>query len=236
MPSMSREFKIPMTADSDFLVTLHEPSLTSDNLGNKTWVSSFMLSKRLHTFYASGLVPTSGEPNSPLRGLELGAGTGLVGISFAAIWGAAATVHLTDLPPIVPNLAHNGSSNDDLISSAGSSITTGVLDWSLQSDISLNSADKYDIILVADPLYSPVHPRWLAQAIETNLSSDSRSRVILELPLREAYLPQVYELKKRMHNTGLRILEEGEEIGYDDWAAKDGSPVEVCCWWSVWGW
>ncbi|KAM5475404.1 Protein-lysine N-methyltransferase rrg1 [Microsporum audouinii] len=236
MPSMSREFTIPLNTVSEFLITLHEPSLTSDNLGNKTWVSSYLLSKRLHTLHSSALVPSSGDQNIPLRSLELGAGTGLVGISFAAIWGAATTVHLTDLPPIVPNLTHNVSLNNDLISETGSSITTGVLDWSLQFGISLHSADKYDVVLVADPLYSPDHPRWLAQAIEVHLSSKYRSRLILELPLREVYLPQVYELKKRLHNLGLRVLEEGEEIGYDDWATKDGLPVGVRCWWSVWAW
>ncbi|EFR04179.1 hypothetical protein MGYG_07186 [Nannizzia gypsea CBS 118893] len=236
MPSMSREFTIPMNTDSEFQVTLHEPSLTSDNLGNKTWVSSYMLSQRLHIFYSSGLVPTSKDQNLPLRTLELGAGTGLVGISFAAVWSAAATVHLTDLPAIVPNLTHNISLNGDLISKVKSSITTGVLDWSLQSGVSLQSTGKYDIILVADPLYSSDHPRWLARAIEVHISSNSSSRLVLELPLREVYLPQVHELKKRLDHIGLYILEEGEEIGYDDWAAKDGSPVEVRCWWSVWAW
>ncbi|EGD91903.1 hypothetical protein H112_00507 [Trichophyton rubrum D6] len=236
MPSMSREFSIPVNADSAFQVTLHEPSLTSDNLGNKTWVSSYMLSKRLHTFHSSGSVPISHDQNPTLRTLELGAGTGLVGISFAAVWGAAATVNLTDLPPIVPNLAHNVSLNSDLISKVKSSVTTGVLDWSLQFGVSLQSTEKYDVILVADPLYSSDHPRWLAQAIEVHISSNSSSRLVLELPLREVYLPQVHELKKRLDHIGLYILEEGEEIGYDDWAARDGSPVEVRCWWSIWAW
>ena len=218
-------------------MTLHEPSITADNLGMKTWVSSYLLAKRLHSFLIppSDLVPSTSKNNTPLRVLELGAGTGLVGLSFAALWGSAASVHLTDLDPIVPNLAHNVFLNEELLAKTGASVTTGVLDWSLETGPLSEDECPHDLILAADPLYSPDHPQWLVQAIERRLNPGTGSRVIVEMPLRDAYLPQVEDFKQRMQHIGLRILEQGEEIGYDDWESRDGASLEVRCWWSVWG-
>lgn len=238
MSSISRKFTIPHTQAQDFQVTLREPSITSDNLGMKTWVSSYLLAKRLHTL----LLPDDGyafppkKVDCPRRAIELGAGTGLVGISLAALCGPAVTVHLTDLDPIVPNLEHNASLNEDLLVKAESTVSTGILDWSIQDEAELTGEDKYDLIVAADSLYSPDHPRWLVQTIKRWLSRNSDAKFIVELPLRDAYLSQVREFKKRMVMIGLEVLQEGEEIGYDDWEAKDGSPLEVRCWWSVWGW
>ncbi|PGG97282.1 hypothetical protein AJ79_09268 [Helicocarpus griseus UAMH5409] len=242
MPAISRVFTIPMTSQTDFTLTLYEPSLTSDNLGMKTWVSSYLLAKRLHALLLppapSSLVPSRYKDNRPLRALELGAGTGLVGLSFAALWGSAASIHLTDLDTIVPNLAHNVGLNDELLSKTGASVLTGVLDWSAETDDRPEPADeeKCDVILAADPLYSPDHPAWLVQTIRRRLYRDTESRVVVEMPLRDAYLPQVEEFRRRMGEAGLVVVEEGEETGYDDWEGKNGEAVEVRCWWAVWRW
>lgn len=237
MPSISRVFNIPRTDCTEFPVTLHEPSLTSDNLGMKTWVSSFLLAKRLGELLTpSKLLHFTQKDNRPLRALELGAGTGLVGISFASLCGSAASVHLTDLPEIVPNLAHNVSLNEKTLLESGALVSTGVLDWSIQDTNVVGDHEKYEILLAADPLYSPDHPRWLAQTIQRWLSPVKGSRVVLEMPLRDAYLSQVSELRKRMRRAGLIVLDEGEETGHDDWESIDGSPLEVPCWWSVWAW
>ncbi|WEW54657.1 Protein-lysine N-methyltransferase rrg1 [Emydomyces testavorans] len=238
IPSITRVFNVPVTESVEVPITLREPSLTSDNLGMKTWVSSYLLARRLSTLLLppSKLFPSMFKGSQLFHVLELGAGTGLAGISFASLLGSAASVHLTDLPDIAQNLAHNVSLNGELLLKTGASITTGVLDWSVQGETATEGDERYDIILAADPLYSPEHPRWLTQTIQRWLSPDSGSRVILEMPLRDAYLSQVNELKKRLHNIGLTILEDGEESGHDDWENRDGSPLEVRCWWSVWTW
>ncbi|KKZ61560.1 hypothetical protein EMCG_00543 [[Emmonsia] crescens] len=239
MPAISRAFTIPMAQHTNFQLTLHEPSLTSDNLGMKTWVSSYLLAKRLHTILIppSSLIPSRYKNNRPLRALELGAGTGLVGLSFAALWGSAASIHLTDLDAIVPNLAHNVEQNEELLSKAGASVSIGVLDWSLETNPRPVPAEdeRCDIILAADPLYSPDHPRWLVQTIQRWLYPDTESRVVVEMPLRDAYLPQVEDFRRRMEAAGLGVLMEGEEIGFDDWEGRDGEALEVRCWWAVWG-
>lgn len=234
MPAMSRCFRIPMTEHNNFSLTLHEPSITSDNLGMKTWVSSYLLSKRLHALLLpqSALLPSTYKDNRPLKALELGAGTGLVGLSFAALWGSAAAVHLTDLEDILPNLSHNVSLNQELLNSTGASVSTDVLDWSAEFDPS--PEDLYDVILAADSLYSPQHPKWLVQTISRYICPDSRSRVVVEFPLRDAYSPQLTEFKQRMVSHGLLMLQDGEEVGYDDWEGHNGEPVQVRCWWSVW--
>ncbi|RAL05451.1 S-adenosylmethionine-dependent methyltransferase [Aspergillus ibericus CBS 121593] len=243
MPAMSRVFSIPTSGDEEFTLTLHEPSLTADNLGMKTWVSSYLLSRRLHKLLETtpNLVPSASttpklHPDKTLRALELGAGTGLVGLSFAALRGKSATIHLTDLPDIVPNLAHNAALNVELLNRTGGAVTTGVLDWSVTPEPLPTAEEQYDLILAADPLYSPNHPKWLVDTITPWLSRGLDARVVLEMPLRDAYLPQVQELRERMGQLGLAVVDEGEEIGYDDWESADGRALEVRCWWSVWGW
>ncbi|KAJ5551987.1 hypothetical protein N7535_000067 [Penicillium sp. DV-2018c] len=243
MPAMSRVFNIPTSSGEEYTLTLHEPSITADNLGMKTWVSSYLLSRRLHTLESPPtLVPSalagssSSNPPKSLRALELGAGTGLVGLSFAALQGNSATIHLTDLPEIVPNLAHNAALNVELLERTGANVTTGVLDWSVTPSPLPTTEERYDVILAADPLYSPKHPKWLVDTISPWLSHGLHARVIVEMPLRDAYLPQVKEFRQRMGELGLAVIEEGEEVGYDDWESADGGALAVNCWWSIWGW
>ncbi|KAF7713603.1 Nicotinamide N-methyltransferase-like protein [Penicillium ucsense] len=241
MPAMSRVFSIPTATGEDLTLTLHEPSLTEDNLGMKTWVSSYLLSRRLHSLYTSPPSLVSSEPAEPssktrTKALELGSGTGLVGLSFAALMGESAVVHLTDLSEIVPNLAHNVALNVELLSSAKADVTTGLLDWSVKPDPLPAAEERYDVILAADPLYSPKHPKWLVDTIESWLSKRLEARVVAEMPLRDAYLPQVQEFRQRMTDMGLTVVDEGEEVGYDDWESSEGDALAVKCWWSVWGW
>ena len=167
-----------------------------------------------------------------MRILELGAGTGLVGIAAATLF--RAHVHLTDLPDIVPNLALNVHSNELLFDPSGGSASIGVLDWSIPPSVVKEGAG-YDIILAADPLYSPQHPPWLVQTIEEFLSREEEARVIIELTLREAYGPEIEDLKSRMEQLGLCIKAQGEESGFDDWV-NGAERLEVRCWWGVWAW
>ncbi|KAJ5953628.1 hypothetical protein N7454_000524 [Penicillium verhagenii] len=246
MPAMSRVFSVPTSSGEDYSITLHEPSITADNLGMKTWVSSYLLSRRLHNIIEcpQDLVPsgptdpstTPEQAGKPIRALELGSGTGLVGLAFAALHGKSATVHLTDLPEIVPNIAHNSALNVELLNNTGAKVTTGVLDWSIVPTPQPAAEERYDVILVADPLYSPIHPEWLVQTIGSWLGRGLGARVVAEMPLRGPYLPQVQEFRDRMAGLGLAVIEEGEELGYDDWEGADGDVLAVKCWWSIWGW
>jgi predicted nicotinamide N-methyase len=237
---LTRRFTIP-TSDGSFELSIHEPALTGDDLGLKTWAASYLLAKRLHSLH---LVPP-GQHNKP-RVLELGSGTGLVGLAMA---GLGADVVLTDLPSIYANLARNAEANASVLEQNGGTTRTGVLDWNIPRSCTLfpkgvidTSSDgealseKFPLILAADSLYSPDHPRMLVDSIAAWLSEDASARVIVEFPYRDAYLPEIANFRKRMTLAGLQMLDEGEEKGYDDWgdASKDDDAL-VTCWWSCWG-
>lgn len=226
--------------DEALQIRLHEPALTSDNLGLKTWASSYLLAKRLATLRQS--LPRLAEGDHIL---ELGAGTGLVGMAAAAI--LKADVFLTDLPDIVPNLERNARTNAVSIADhSGGIVHTAVLDWSEPGTFSPSihdaprPAQSFPLILAADPIYSPDHPRLLVQAIAQHLRHDVDARVVVEMPVRTAYVPERDDFRQRMKEMGLGIVnnEEGEEVGYDDWGRGEDEAVgsEVRCWWSVWGW
>ncbi|CAK3766999.1 -lysine N-methyltransferase rrg1 [Lecanosticta acicola] len=215
-------------------LTLHEPALTSDNLGLKTWASSHLLAKRLGLLrHALPSVP------SGTAILELGAGTGLVGLAAAAVFHTA--VILTDLPAITPNLERNAHANESSVSAHGGKARVAVLDWLEPGAFRLNdtyngNANMFSLILAADPIYSPEHPRLLAQAIEYHLSKDTSARVIVEMPLRDAYGSEREDFKVRMEAVGLVVVDQGEETGFDDWVGKSEELLEVKCWWTIWAW
>ena len=210
-------------------IVLHEPALTADHLGLKTWAASYLLAKRLRILAQQLRLP----PHTAT--LELGAGTGLVGLAAAAV--LHTHVLLTDLSAIAPNLERNVRANADALAAHGGSAKTAVLDW---SDPGTFSHSSFPLILVADPIYSPEHPRLLVQAIGRHLSREGGARVAIELPLREAFGAERRDLRERMEALGLRVLEEGEEVGFDDWSEANGGEedglAEVRCWWAVWGW
>ncbi|KXS94184.1 hypothetical protein AC578_1508 [Pseudocercospora eumusae] len=216
-------------------LTLHEPALTGDSLGLKTWASSYLLAKRM-TLLRTSLPPLPIDATA----LELGSGTGLVGLAAAAI--LSRHLFLTDLPDIVPNLEHNAEVNAGSLSTHGGQATCAVLDWNQPQSLHVNDPDgdyearTFPLILAADPLYSSDHPRLLVNAIRYHLSSERHARVVIELPLRDAYANERNDFGARMNAIGLHIVEEGEEMGYDDWSSNDDEPLEVRCWWTVWAW
>ncbi|KAL6706444.1 Protein-lysine N-methyltransferase rrg1 [Coniothyrium glycines] len=241
MGAISRRFRIP-TSSSSFDLDIHEPALTGDDLGLKTWAASYLLAKRLHTFDLTSTTRECGE-----KILELGAGTGLVGLAMA---GLGADVVLTDLPSICPNLNRNAQQNSALVQNRGGSVQTAVLDWmkptiyepfpppSTAPDSQV-SKTRYPLILAADSLYSPDHPRMLVNTINVWLGNEAHAKVIVEFPYRDAYLPQIQDFRQRMTEIGLQILEEGEEEGFDDWGHSgtqqhSDDDALVKCWWSIW--
>ena len=253
---MHRTFHVPVSLDpseSKISIILREPSLTGDCLGHKTWAASYLLAKRLPhllqlmSWFADPRYRSAQSRPVDLCNLhisdanrvagvmphilELGAGTGLVGIAAAATF--TTVVHLTDLPEICENLAYNCQQNQSVINDCGGSTSAFPLDWSdIPSDDALPREKKYDMILVADPLYSFEHPEMLANTIKYFLRRDVNSRAVVELPLREAYQDEVDRFVRKM-DMGLYLVTHGEETGFDDW---EGGAKEVRCWWGVWGW
>ncbi|KAF2139976.1 uncharacterized protein K452DRAFT_231380, partial [Aplosporella prunicola CBS 121167] len=243
MPAMTRTFRIPPSKDEvSEELQIHEPSMTADNLGLKTWASSYLLARRLHILaddHAS-LPKVDGKRRFIL---ELGSGTGLVGLAASMVMGTE--VILTDLPEIVENLDRNALTNLEVLEKHNGTAHAAILDWTTPSTMTLSAgavkdADyqdgtKFDIILAADPLYSPEHPALLVQTMEYWLARHDDARIIVELPLRSAYRPVVEDFFSKMQRIGLKICNEGYETGVDDWGSQ-GDRTAVRCWWTVWGW
>lgn len=230
MGDIRRSFNIPLSPDNNddcIELVLHEPALTGDSLGLKTWASSYLLAKRLVTLQ-------SNLPALPERSniLELGSGTGLVGLAAAAAY--RAHVILTDLPVIVPNLERNARENTASLHDHGAKVTVAILDWT-EPAVFTAEAHSFPLVLAADPIYSSDHPRLLVQAIDEHLALSDIARVVVEMPLRDAYAPERQDFRGRMLAIGLDLTEDGEEVGYDDWSNGNTDELtEVRCWWSVW--
>ena len=250
MAEMSRRFRIPLDlgkdsenveAETEFEIVLKEPSLTADKLGHKTWLASYLLARRLSEVLKSygGFTSNSFQEGmeAPML-LELGSGTGLLGIAAAAVC-PGVKVLLTDLPDIVGNLKENVEANAGLFRNR-TVPSVKVLDWSMVPDrTNADNRDRraeYDIIVAADSLYSQEHPRWLVNTIASNLKECEDALVIVELPLRDSYIPEVEDFRQRMLDVGLRMMAHGTEEGYEDWASALGERVTVQCWWAVWKW
>ncbi|KAL9022252.1 MAG: hypothetical protein Q9185_000652 [Variospora sp. 1 TL-2023] len=240
IPSVSRTFVVPASTFTESIsIILHEPSLTADNLGHKTWLASFLLAKRLPSLISYlPFLRDRDQRESSYRVIELGAGTGLVGLAVAALFHV--DVHLTDLRDIVPNLCSNVVTYqaNTAVKKKGGCISVGELDWSDPQRFVDGPGTTYDLVVAADPLYSPEHPAWLVGTIGHVLQKDETARVVIELPLRDAYMPEVEDFKKRMRILGLTIEAEGLETGFDDWqsAHQMNARTEVKCWWAIWRW
>nr|GEV84247.1 lactate dehydrogenase/glycoside hydrolase, family 4, C-terminal [Tanacetum cinerariifolium] len=69
----------------------------------------------------------------PIRILELGSGTGIVGITAAAILGAEVTV--TDLPHVLPNMEYNVELNGEVMVPRGGVVCVAPLNWGEVGDM-----------------------------------------------------------------------------------------------------
>lgn len=121
--------------------------LRSQGLSFQLWPAAHSLVSLLDSNPQS-LLPLN--PN--LRILELGSGTGLLGLAAAAI--LRANVTLTDLPHVLPNLRFNADSNADTINSRGGSVQVHQLQWGncLDAD-ALGGAEAFDAVVASDVVY-----------------------------------------------------------------------------------
>lgn len=195
-PGMNRKI---MVNGLDSPIHLYEPSLTSDNLGLKTWGSALVLSQRIVQSYESLVYGSV---------LELGAGTGLVGLICDKL-GFQTT--LTDLAEIVANLAHNVALN-------GALSTVSQLDWRRPHDFAVQFGPdiKYDTIIASDPIYSIEHPHWLVKTVKMFLRQNESARVLLQLPLRRLYEMERNLLWTCMAESGFEVISEAIESGSDE--------------------
>lgn len=148
MGEMTRTWDFQSAADGSFSLEIREPPLTGDSLGHKTWGSSYALAQLLHEIAAGPLAHLflPGAMSTPEEVLELGSGTGLLGLAAACIW--KTSVVLTDLPTIVANLAHNTDLNREVVEARGGRAEAASLTWGGledDSDPRFRVPDRYQV-------------------------------------------------------------------------------------------
>ncbi|MCJ1329233.1 hypothetical protein MMC10_005912 [Thelotrema lepadinum] len=246
MSTAARIYEISRSAEEKFDVRLSAPALKAEGLHLQTWGSSYVLANLLHRLTLSPETHENGHSSS-FDILELGAGTGLVGLSAAVVW--ASRVVLTDLSPILPGIAANVNSNQKLLMEHRAQASCGSLDWKNPSNLAIYSSDvlsgqvilapddenKPSIILAADTMYTEEHPMLLSRTIFTWLRRGSKSRAIVCYPMRMAYLDDMQNFWTLMEKGGMEVVEEGREE-LDEDSEGDRWDDERLHEWSVWRW
>lgn len=153
---------------------------------------------------------------------------------------------LTDLEDILDNLKHNTEVNRPAIEALGGRIAAAILDW-YHPELSECFGKRFEvstvpnscsrpiltskIIIAADPLYDPDHPLILAKTVDTFLSKNIESRVIMAIPIRDKATRALADtLDKYMQDFSIMIRKI--EICKDDWGHKDGEDTKLE--WTVW--
>lgn len=129
-----------------FELIVREPPITGDALGHKTWGSSYLMAQQLDSI-ASGYLSHLWGPRclASLSVLELGSGTGLLGMAAAVMW--QANVVLSDLPDIMANLNFNIGTNKDMIEQLGGGVSSGTLTWGSKdgTDVRFSRKNQFDV-------------------------------------------------------------------------------------------
>nr|POE54968.1 protein-lysine n-methyltransferase rrg1 [Quercus suber] len=222
-------FDVKSSPTSTICIQISDPGdLQAENLPLETWGSAEILANQLHRL--APILPAADDERT-LPVLELGAGTGIAGLTAAAVWHTTAV--LTDLPPILPGIEANVHMNHDLLSSQSGQAFSGMLDWADPSVLRVglrprSGWSKAQIILAADTVYSEDHPELLCNAITSWLAPAPESRFVACYPLRIGYLDHIRDLWERLEAIGLECVQEGREMAPPEW--DEDTPYEWCSW------
>ncbi|KAK6152923.1 hypothetical protein DH2020_012562 [Rehmannia glutinosa] len=129
--------------------------IPSDGLSFQLWPAATTLVNLLDRHRRRESTPlsslfTTGAAQRRLRLLELGSGTGMVGIAAAVLLGASVTV--TDLPHVLPNLQFNVDANAGILDLHGGSVDVAALSWGEIQEMERIGRD-YDVIVGSDVVY-----------------------------------------------------------------------------------
>lgn len=105
------------------------------------------------------------------------------------------------------------------LNNLGDFVQAEILDWTNPHDFidKFGHENKFDVILIADPIYSPQHPEWVVNMISKFLAASGTCH--LEIPLRAKYAKEREVLKLLLKESDLKVVEERHSEGVDDWGA-----------------
>ncbi|GAA6049597.1 hypothetical protein NBRC10513_005933 [Rhodotorula toruloides] len=163
---------------SDIALTIRDGTLVEASTGHRTWGAATLFSHRLASS-PSTFLALSPSNERPLRVLELGSGTGLVGLAAAKVLQAldvSARVVLSDggdePETVLANLRENVEANFPFADAANSCVKVDVqrLDWRdyLPSSPLANShlqEERYDLLLGTDLAYERGQATLLHSAV-----------------------------------------------------------------------
>ncbi|KIK71494.1 hypothetical protein GYMLUDRAFT_33674 [Collybiopsis luxurians FD-317 M1] len=188
--SVTRSFQFPNpNPDSTVIqIDLNDAPLSNEDhtsVGLQSWASSIVLSEKICKDPARfGLSNALKRDGTPLRILELGAGTGLLSILAAKLLSSAASasdpapaaaatsISATDYhPDVLVNLRANIAANFPS-PSPPLPIVVHQLDWE-HPDYSTPMDQPFDLIFGADVIYHPDHAKWIKACVERLLARPS---------------------------------------------------------------
>ncbi|BGP34818.1 hypothetical protein JCM10296v2_006642 [Rhodotorula toruloides] len=166
-------------ASSDIGLTIRDGTLVEASTGHRTWGAATLFSHRLASLPSTFLPLSSMSSNRPLRVLELGSGTGLVGLAAAKVLQALEVPAHTVLSDggdepdtVLANLRENVEANFPFADATHSCIRVDVqrLDWRgyLPSSPLANShtqEERYDLLLGTDLAYERGQATLLHSAV-----------------------------------------------------------------------
>lgn len=151
------EREVELSADRTLYIA--DNVALEDEAGATTWDCGLVLAHYLIKQHEMGRCPVSGR-----RVIELGAGTGVVGLTAAAL--GAQQVVLTDKEHLLPLLQRNIKRND-----LQSNAEVVALTWGEQLPGCLQP--PYDVILCSDLVYSSASVQPLLSTLSTLMGPDS---------------------------------------------------------------
>ncbi|KAJ7079448.1 hypothetical protein B0H15DRAFT_517719 [Mycena belliarum] len=188
---VQRIFAFP-SAHGKINIALRDIPLANDDfasVGAQTWGGACVLAELIATDPAAfGIVGGTGR----MRALELGAGTGLVGIALANIavgLGKKLEVVCSDFyPTALANLAANIGANFP-IQAGPVRISAHFLDWAAVAQV--EDVPPFDapfsLVLGADIVYEPAHAAWIHDCVARLLARTPTAVFHLVVPLRPTH-------------------------------------------------
>ncbi|GAB5354227.1 hypothetical protein AAMO2058_000101600 [Amorphochlora amoebiformis] len=148
----------------------------TDDVGGVVWTATIQFSKYLEKRHENKSPSLEG-----LRVLELGCGTGMVGIISAAL---GAKVTCTDLPNIFPRATKNIEVNADAIKKGGGTARACAFTWGdRDAKVVEKGTSPYDLILASEVIYTKESARLFLDALEHVFGDNSISHSKTELLL-----------------------------------------------------